>query len=137
MTTTMTVAMDTVTNELDLLRHSAEQTLVDMLESLFSRLPHLSSDMCNNDMSSDQVLMLPNEGTLSINYCSNPLCTLGDHMIRETEQSEGSVSDEEEVVNQSVHFALQQDKQSGDAIVISKQEVMRCMNRQETSSPTP
>ena len=58
----MTVAMVTV---VDLLRHSAEQTLVDMLESLFSRLPQLSSDTnSNTDMTSDQVLMLPNEGTI-------------------------------------------------------------------------
>ena len=58
----MTVAMVTV---VDLLRHSAEQTLVDMLESLFSRLPQLSSDTNSNiDMTSDQVLMLPNEGTI-------------------------------------------------------------------------
>lgn len=37
-------------------------------------------------------------------------------MIREVDQSDqGSVSDDEEVANQSIHFALQQDKQSGDA----------------------
>ena len=37
---------------------------------------------------------------------------VGDHMIKETDQSEGSGSDDEEVTNQSVHFALQ-DKHSG------------------------
>lgn len=37
-------------------------------------------------------------------------------MIRETEQSEGSsVSDDEELANQSIHIALQ-DKQSGDTV---------------------
>lgn len=45
-------------------------------------------------------------------------------MIRETDQSEGSVSDDDEVANQSVHFALQQDKHPGDASVISKQVIM-------------
>ena len=51
-----------VVNELDLLRHSAEQSLVDMLELLFSRLPQLQSDTCNDIITTDQVLMLPNEG---------------------------------------------------------------------------
>lgn len=37
-------------------------------------------------------------------------------MIRETEQSEGSVSDDEELANQSIHIALQ-DKQSGDTYI--------------------
>lgn len=37
---------------------------------------------------------------------------LGDHMIRETDSN---LSDDDEVANQSVHFALQQDKQSGIA----------------------
>ena len=51
---------------LDLLRHSAEQTLVDMLELLFSRLPQLSSDTCNDaDVTTDQVLMMPSEGIVS------------------------------------------------------------------------
>lgn len=60
--TCVTVAMVTV---VDLLRHSAEQTLVDMLESLFSRLPQLSSDTnSKTDMTNDQVLMLPNEGII-------------------------------------------------------------------------
>jgi len=34
-------------------------------------------------------------------------------MIKEPDQLEGSDSDDEEVANQSVHFALQQDKHSG------------------------
>ena len=52
---------------LDLLRHSAEQTLVDMLELLFSRLPQLPSDTCNDlDVTTDQVLMLPSEGIVSM-----------------------------------------------------------------------
>jgi len=52
---------------LDLLRHSAEQTLVDMLKLLFSRLPHLPSDHMSSDVTTDQVLKLPtNEGTC---YC--------------------------------------------------------------------
>ena len=38
-------------------------------------------------------------------------------MIRETEQSEGSASDDEELANQSIHIALQQDKQSGDTYI--------------------
>lgn len=110
------VSLVTDMNELDLLRHSAEQTLVDMLQSLFLRLPQLaaaSSDTSSNDMGTDQVLMLPAEGNLTLFLPVYSIATLGDHMIRETDQSEGSVSDDEEVTNQSVHFALQQDKQSG------------------------
>ena len=41
-------------------------------------------------------------------------------MIKETDQSEGSGSDDDEGANQSVHFALQQDKHSGYNILISK-----------------
>ena len=63
----------TVVTVVDLLRHSAEQTLVDMLESLFSRLPQLSSDTSSStDMTSDQVLMLPNEGII-YKHCANSL----------------------------------------------------------------
>ena len=54
---------------LDLLRHSAEQTLVDMLELLFSQLPQLPLDASNdNGVTTDQVLMLPsaNEGIVSM-----------------------------------------------------------------------
>lgn len=50
---------------LDLLRHSAEQTLVDMLELLFSRLPQLPLDTCSV-VTTDQVLMLPSEGIVSM-----------------------------------------------------------------------
>lgn len=82
-----------------------------MLESLFSRLPHLSLDTSSGDMTTDQVLMLPSEG---------------DHMIRETDQSEGSVSDEEEVANQSVHFALQQDKHPDRKHVAPPHDIICC-----------
>lgn len=61
MTNVTGVTKVTVDNVLDLLRHAAEQTLVDMLELLFSRLPQLPSDTCNG-MTTDQVLMLPSEG---------------------------------------------------------------------------
>ena len=44
-------------------------------------------------------------------------------MIKETDQSEGSGSDDEEITNQSVHFALQ-DKHSGYNMLISKLEIM-------------
>lgn len=44
-------------------------------------------------------------------------------MIKEADQSEGSGSDDEEVTNQSVHFALQ-DSHSGYSILISKLEIM-------------
>ena len=40
-------------------------------------------------------------------------------MIKETDQPEGSGSDDEEVANQSVCFALQQDKPSGYNTLIS------------------
>lgn len=67
------ITVVTVVTVVDLLRHSAEQTLVDMLESLFSRLPQLSSDTSSStDMTSDQVLMLPNEGTI-YKHCANSL----------------------------------------------------------------
>jgi len=33
--------------------------------------------------------------------------------VQETDQSESSVSDDEEVTNHSVHFVLQQDKPAG------------------------
>lgn len=45
-------------------------------------------------------------------------------MIKETDQSESSLSDDEEIANQSVHFALQQEKQSGDTSLVNKQKIM-------------
>jgi len=83
-----------------------------MLQLLFSRLPQLP--LTSEVAKETGVLVIPSpspEGNSLTRWLLSCYSLSGD--VQETDQSESSVSDDEETANQSVHFALQQDKPAG------------------------